>query len=394
MRRSRLWLFSLLVLLLVACATTVGDVPDDLVATTAGSDVVPGRFIVVVRDGVDPRPVATAYGVQPEFVYRTALRGFAGAMSDAARSGLLRDARVLRIEPDRLVHAVQTTQSNATWGIDRVDQRGLPLSKSYEYVGTGAGVRAYVVDTGIRYTHNEFGGRAVFGFDAFGGNGNDCNGHGTHVAGTLGGSVYGVAKGVQLVAVRVLNCRGSGTTSGVIAGIDWVTADVVGRPLPRPAVANMSLGGGASEALDTAVRNSVAAGISYAVAAGNGNSAGVHQPACNYSPARVRTALTVGATTSSDVKTSWSNYGECVDVFAPGASITSAWKDSNTSIKTISGTSMAAPHVAGAVALYLQANPGATPTQVFSAVQSNATKDVVTKSLSTNNHLLYSLYSR
>jgi aqualysin 1 len=217
-------------------------------------------------------------------------------------------------------------------------------------------VNAYIIDTGIRLDHVEFTGRLIGGFDAItsGGSANDCNGHGTHVAGTVGGTVYGVAKAVKLSPIRVLDCNGSGTTSGVIAGVDWVAANHV-----KPAVANMSLGGGASTALDDAVRNSIAAGVTYAVAAGNGDFIGRQQPACNYSPARVREALTVGATTSSDAKASWSNYGECVDLFAPGVSITSAWHTSNTATNTISGTSMASPHVAGVAALYLEANPSA-----------------------------------
>ena len=271
------------------------------------------------------------------------------------------------VERDQ-VFTISTTQSPATWGLDRIDQRARPLSNSYTYTRTGAGVRAYIIDTGIRFSHGEFGGRATSGFDAVdGGAADDCNGHGTHVSGTVGGATYGVAKGVSLVGVRVLDCAGSGTTSGVIAGVDWVTANHV-----KPAVANMSLGGGASAALDQAVANSIAAGVTYAIAAGNSNAR-----ACNYSPARVATAITVGATTSTDARASYSNWGSCLDLFAPGSSITSSWYTSNTATNTISGTSMATPHVAGVAALYLQGNPGATPATVRNALVANATSGVV-----------------
>ncbi|MDQ3932274.1 MAG: S8 family peptidase, partial [Actinomycetota bacterium] len=215
------------------------------------------------------------------------------------------------------------------------------------------------------------------------------HGHGTHVAGTTGGATYGVAKSVTLIAVRVLNCLGSGPTSGVIAGVDWVTAN---HPAGAPAVANMSLGGGGSTALDTAVKNSIADGVSYAVAAGNGNLLGWAQNACNSSPARVPAAMTIAATDRTDRKASWSNYGSCVDWFAPGVSITSAWSSNDTATNTISGTSMATPHTAGVAVLYLQSNPGATPAAVRAALFNNTTKGVVMSSNTTNNHLLYTNY--
>jgi subtilisin family serine protease len=246
--------------------------------SAAAGKAIPGRFIVTVRDGISPAAVATQYGVRPDFVYRAALNGFAGSMSDLARNGLLRDARVLRVEQDGTMEAF-TTQTSATWGLDRIDQRALPLSTTYSYTNTGAGVTAYIIDTGILTSHNEFGGRATSGYDAVDGSlpAADCHGHGTHVAGTVGGSSFGVAKGVALVAVRVLNCSGSGTTSGVVAGIDWVTANHASK-----SVANMSLGGGASASLDAAVNNSIASGVTYAIAAGNGNNGGIAQDACKY----------------------------------------------------------------------------------------------------------------
>lgn len=347
------------------------------------AEVVPGRFIVTLRDGASPADVARDHGVAPDFVYRAALNGFAGGMSEAARSGLLADSRVVRVEPDQVMRAF-ATQSNATWGLDRIDARS-GLDGTYTYNTTASNVNAYIIDTGILTSHNDFGGRASNGFDAFGGNGQDCNGHGTHVAGTVGGSTWGVAKGVKLVGVRVLDCGGSGTTSGVIAGVDWVTANH-----SKPAVANMSLGGGASSSLDAAVANSIAAGVSYTVAAGNGNMGGRAQDACGYSPARVPEAITIGATTQSDTKTSWSNYGDCVDWFAPGYQITSAWYTSNTATNTISGTSMAAPHVAGVAALYLAGHTSASPQTVRDALYSFTTKGVVSSSSTANNHLLYS----
>jgi subtilisin family serine protease len=269
-----------------------------------------------------------------------------------------------------------------------VDQRALPLSTTYSYSRTGAGVKAYIIDTGIRFTHSEFGGRASKGYDAFGGTGNDCHGHGTHVSGTVGGTTYGVAKGVSLVAIRVLNCSGSGTWSGIIAGIDWITGN---HAAGQPAVANLSLGGGANTSVDDAVRRMIADGVATAIAAGNGNKRG-QQNACNYSPARVTQGMTIGATNNTDTKASWSNYGSCVDWFAPGVSITSAWKNTNTATNTISGTSMATPHTAGVAALYLQGHPSASPQVVRDALAANTTKGVVKNSNTTNNNLLFSNY--
>jgi hypothetical protein len=281
---------------------------------------------------------------QIHHTYSYAIKGFSATLPEAAYNAILKNPNVDYVEQDATVYAWQTTtQTGATWGIDRIDQRDLPLNQSYTYEQNGAGVLAYIIDTGIRASHVEFTGRIAPGFTAIlDGRGTaDCNGHGTHVAGTVGGTRYGVAKGVTLVPVRVLNCQGSGTWSGVIAGIDWVTGQKNNAP-NSPMVANMSLGGGGSDTVDTAVSKSVTAGVVYAVAAGNSNA-----NACNYSPARAASALTVGSTTSSDARSSFSNFGTCVDLFAPGSSITSAWHTRNNAINTISGTSMASPHVAG-----------------------------------------------
>jgi subtilisin family serine protease len=384
----------LLPLALVACQDTpqpLAPAPEEAALSHASSgDLIPGRFIVTLREGASPAAVAREHGVTPDHVYAHALNGFAGAMSDAARSGLLRDARVARVEPDGIARTT-ATQTNATWGLDRIDQRALPLNGTFTYNATGAGVRAYIIDTGIRYTHAEFGTRAVFGHDSFGGDGNDCNGHGTHVAGTVGGSTYGVAKGVTLVAVRVLDCGGSGSWSGVIAGMDYVTAQKKANPAV-PMVANLSLGGGANSSVDAAAQGMINAGVATAIAAGNGNQGGKEQDACKYSPARVGEAMTIGATTKTDAKTSWSNYGSCVDFFAPGAGITSAWYQSDTQTSTISGTSMATPHVAGVAALYLQSNAGANNRQVRDALYAATTKGIVTSSKTANNHLLFTTY--
>lgn len=348
-----------------------------------------GTWIVTLRAGVDPASaapkLASQHGGAVGYVYRDAINGFSFRGSAAAASALARNPEVTLVEADAEVW-LDTTQTGATWGLDRIDQRTPAPDSYYTYARTGAGVTAYVIDSGIRFSHAEFGGRAVLGKDLVndGQNGNDCNGHGTHVAGTIGGSTYGVAKDVTLVSVRVFGCSGGSSWETIIAGIDWV----IGNHVSGPAVANMSLGGGASSSVDTATKKLIADGVSTAVAAGNGNAIGLQADACNYSPARVPEAMTISATNSSDAKASWANYGSCVDWFAPGVSITSAWYDGAT--KTISGTSMATPHTAGVGALYLEANPGALPAQVREAIFANTTKDIVTSSSTANNDdLLY-----
>nr|MBA2303003.1 S8 family peptidase [Acidobacteriota bacterium] len=359
------------------------------------SEVIPGQYIVVFKNDVVDVNAAVArlidtYGGTKRFTYSRALKGYAARMPDAVAESLRLNPLVAYVEQDRTV-SLTTVQSGATFGIDRVDQRNLPLSTTYEYNADGTGVTVYIIDTGIRFDHVEFGGRASTGFDAVdGGSADDCNGHGTHVAGTVGGTTYGIAKNVSLVAVRVLDCGGSGATSGVIAGIDWVTGN---HAAGSPAAANMSLGGGASTALDNAVINSIADGVTYGVAAGNGNFLGIPQDACGGSPARVGAALTIGSTTNTDARSSFSNYGTCVDLFAPGSSITSAWYTSATATNTISGTSMATPHVVGAAALYLQTNTSATPAQVETALESNATAGKVTNpGTGSPNLLLYTAF--
>lgn len=352
----------------------------------AAGEVTSTRLIVVLDPGVTRADEVAAehaerYGAQIVHVYEDALKGYAATFPAGRERAVSDDARVLYVEPDSVMTA-STTQPNPPWGLDRIDQRTLPLSGTFTYFNTGSGVKAYIIDTGIRFTHTQFGGRAINGVDYVdGGSANDCNGHGTHVAGTVGGSTYGVAKSVTLVAVRVLDCSGSGYTSDVIAGVNWVTGN---HSSGQPAVANMSLGGGPSSALDTAVRNSITDGVSYAIAAGNSGA-----NACNYSPARVGEAMTISATGSTDTRASWANYGSCVDWFAPGVSITSAWYTSDTATRTISGTSMAAPHTAGVAALYLQGNRSASPSTVRTALYNLTTKGVVRSSNSANNHLLY-----
>ena len=341
---------------------------------------IPGAYVVTVRAGAAPRGVAARYAADPRFVYESALNGFAATLSDGQVRRLEADPDVVDVEADQVVTAGVTqgvAVGGGLYGLDRIDQRPLPLSGGYTYTRNGTGVRAYVIDTGIATSHPDFGTRAQAVYDAFGGDGQDCNGHGTHVAGTIGGATYGVAKNSSLRGVRVLDCAGSGATSGIIAGVDWVAANHI-----KPAVANMSLGGGKSTALNTAATNLAGAGVFLSVAAGNEN-----QSACNVSPASAAGVLTTAASDKTDTRASFSNYGACVDLYAPGVAVTSTWLNGGTN--TISGTSMAAPHVAGVAALY-KAYGDASSSTVNSWIVSNTTADLVKANVTgTANQLLF-----
>jgi subtilisin family serine protease len=339
-------------------------------------NAIAGSYIVVLNNtvsaagvGATASSLASRHGGSLAATYNAALRGFSAKMSAQAARRLAADPAVAYVQQDLIMTITDTQTNPPSWGLDRIDQRNLPLNASYTYPTTATNVHAYIIDTGVLITHNTFGGRASHGRDTVSedNDSTDCHGHGTHVAGTVGGSQYGVAKGVRVHGVRVLSCSGSGTTTDIVQGIDWVTQNAI-----RPAVANMSLGGGANTALDNAVANSIASGITYAIAAGNSNA-----NACNYSPARVGTAITAGATQSNDARSSFSNFGTCLDIFAPGSSITSAWYTSTTATNTISGTSMASPHVAGVAALILSANPTWSPAQVRNEMVADATSGVV-----------------
>ncbi|MEN1728280.1 MAG: S8 family peptidase [Pseudomonadota bacterium] len=327
--------------------------------------------------------MARSHGVDVIHTYSHVLRGFVVQADDSALVQLLMDGRVDYIEENGEV-SIAATQNNATWGLDRVDQRDRPLNGTYVYDTTASNVYTYIIDTGVRPTHNDFGGRVISGYTAIndGRGSNDCNGHGTHVAGTVAGATWGVAKAARIVPIRVLGCNGSGSNAGVIAGMDWVTANHV-----KPAVANMSLGGGASTTTDNAVSRMRNAGVTVVVAAGNEN-----QNACNVSPGRSSAAITVGSTTSSDARSSFSNWGNCVDIMAPGSSITAPWYTSNSATNTISGTSMASPHVAGIAALYLAANPSASPAAVENAIFNNGSTGKLSGLNGSPNLLAYSRF--
>ena len=393
---KKFWLLSLL---LVVVLTTAALLPH----STSGQKVkfrrskngVPNQYIVVLNpkyvDSFAPAVESEAaylgavYGGKVKKTYASALQGFVSQMSEQAAVALSRDERVAFVEQDGYTF-IESTQTGATWGLDRIDQKSLPLGTNYSYNTDASNVHAYIIDSGIRAGHVEFGGRATADFDAVGDgqNGNDCNGHGTHVAGTVGAATWGVAKNVRIHAVRVLPCTNSGMVSDLVEGIDWVRANHI-----KPAVANISItASGASNSIDTAIQSAINAGVTVVVAAGNNN-----LDACNYSPARATNAVTVGATYTADQKAGYSNWGSCVDIWAPGSGITSVSHANDIDSRGMSGTSMASPHVAGAAALYLASNPGASPSTVAQNLTTTATSGVVTGlDAASPNRLLYSFF--
>lgn len=370
--------------LVLASLFAAGVAPDSSAAKEGklvrSVNAIPGRYIVVLNEKTAGREgsasaesasfeLAGEYRANIDKIFETALKGFSADMSEEDAIALSRDERVMHVEEDALIMST-SIQPNVTWGIDRIDQRTIPLNSSFQYTATGAGVHAYIIDSGIRTTHQEFGGRAVNNVDFTndGQNGNDCNGHGTHVAGTVGSSTYGVAKNVTLHSVRVLRCDGSGMVSELVAAINWVTANRI-----NPAVANISItASGGSNALDNALASSIASGVTYSVAAGNFGS-----NACNYSPARAPNVLTVGAIGSNDYRAGYSNQGPCLDLYAPGNGVLSLSNGDDVSTRFMNGTSMASPHVAGVAALYLESNPNASPATVTQQIINGTTEGVV-----------------
>ncbi|GAB2941089.1 hypothetical protein GCM10027280_31940 [Micromonospora polyrhachis] len=365
-------------------AAGVSAVPDSyiVVLRPAATGAAAGASVTAAAVSATADRLAAGYGGSVARVYHAALTGFEVRMSERAAKRLAADPAVAYVEQNHVVSLSGVQLNPPSWGLDRIDQRYLPLDQKYAYPNKAPNIRAYVIDTGIRATHVDFGGSVTNGYDAVDGSlpAADCNGHGTHLAGTIGGELHGVAKDVRLVAVRVLDCNGSGTYANVIAGVDWTTHNAI-----RPAVANMGIGGGPSAALDAAITASINSGIIYAVPAGSSNA-----NACNYSPGRVPAALTVAGTTPTDARMSSANFGSCVDIFAPGQGITSTWHTSNTATNTISGSSMASAHVAGCAALIWSDHPSWTAGQVIAHLLGNATTGIVTSpGTGSPNRLLY-----
>ncbi|OTU47308.1 serine protease [Acinetobacter pittii] len=363
---------------------------NSVLGSSEAKGIIKNQYIVILNKDVGSsnefaQGIAKQHGGKVLQTYDAVLKGFAIYLPDVAGTAFVeamkKNPKVVSIENDTIMKVDATTQSNPDWGLDRIDQRNLPLDSAYSYLQTGSGTTAYIVDTGILSTHQQFSGLVLSGYTAISdGNGtSDCHGHGTHVAGTVGGSTYGVAKNVSLVPIRILGCDGSGASSNVIAGLDWILKN--GK---KPAVVNMSLGGEANTSLDSAVENLFNNGYVMVVAAGNSNT-----DACSSSPARVSKAITVAATDSTDTRASYSNYGSCVDIFAPGSQINSSWIGSNTATKVLNGTSMATPHVAGVVAEMLQSTPTATPQTISTNLLNQASSNIVKNPSGSPNRLLY-----
>lgn len=363
---------------------------NSVLSSSEAKGIIKNQYIVILNKDVGSsnefaQGIAKQHGGKVLQTYDAVLKGFAIYLPDVAGTAFVeamkKNPKVVSVENDTIMKVDATTQSNPDWGLDRIDQKNLPLDSAYSYLQTGSGTTAYIVDTGILSTHQQFSGRVLSGYTAISdGNGtNDCHGHGTHVAGTVGGSTYGVAKNVSLVPIRILGCDGSGASSNVIAGLDWILKN--GK---KPAVVNMSLGGEANASLDSAVENLFNNGYVMVVAAGNSNT-----DACSSSPARVSKAITVAATDSTDTRASYSNYGSCVDIFAPGSQINSSWIGSNTATKVLNGTSMATPHVVGVVAEMLQSTPTATPQTISTNLLNQASNNVVKNPSGSPNRLLY-----
>lgn len=363
---------------------------NSVLGSSEAKGIIKNQYIVILNKDVGSsnefaQGIAKQHGGKVLQTYDAVLKGFAIYLPDVAGTAFVeamkKNPKVVSIENDTIMKVDATTQSNPDWGLDRIDQRNLPLDSAYSYLQTGSGTTAYIVDTGILSTHQQFSGLVLSGYTAISdGNGtSDCHGHGTHVAGTVGGSTYGVAKNVSLVPIRILGCDGSGASSNVIAGLDWILKN--GK---KPAVVNMSLGGEANTSLDSAVENLFNNGYVMVVAAGNSNT-----DACSSSPARVSKAITVAATDNTDTRASYSNYGSCVDIFAPGSQINSSWIGSNTATKVLNGTSMATPHVVGVVAEMLQSTPTATPQTISTNLLNQASSNVVKNPSGSPNRLLY-----